>query len=96
MRHIDLHVFDYGLSSYLFHTKMFTVSNAISVADPEYPVGRGAPTSEWIAPTYYFTIFYQKLHENEKNLGPTRGGGACAPSTPLDPPMHLLVGKRVN
>ena len=85
---IYLHVFDYGHSTYLFHTKMFTVSNAISVADPGLP--GGTPTPERIAPTDYFTIFFAGNYVKMREFGPLEG--LCVPNAPSDPPMHLPVG----
>ena len=47
------------------------------VADPGFPRGGGAPT-------YYFAIFSQKLHEIEKNWA----GGV--PHAPRDPPLRPI------
>ena len=49
----------------------------ISVADPGFSPG-GANSQK----CYYFSIFCQKLHENERIWTPGGGGGARVPGAP--------------
>ena len=57
----------------------------ISVADPGFCWGLGAPTPKVGVPTYFV---YQKLHENFKKLDPQE---VRVPGAPLDPSMNLVI-----
>ena len=61
------------------------------MADPGFSPGGCANSQK----CYYFSIFSQKLHENERILHP---GGARVPGAPpLDPPMESLqIGAKIN
>ena len=55
--------------------------DTFAVADPGFSPGGGANSQK----CYYFSIFCQKLHENERIWTPRGGRASLAP--PLDPPM---------
>ena len=83
----------YGVESIIFSTIAEDVRLHIQytinpVADPGFSRGGCANPKGDRAPTYYFTNFSGKLHENEKKIGP--GGGRL-----LHPPFrcHWLIGR---
>ena len=56
----------------------------LTVADPGFPVGGGAP-SHWGGADLQHGCFLAKTHAKMKELDPV--GGVCTGGAPLDPPM---------
>ena len=60
-----------------------------SVADPGFPVGGRRPVGG--GTNLQRVHFLAKTYAKTKEMDPVGGGGACAGSAPLDPPMVITL-----